>query len=61
MKISQNMQFEKLGIRCNLVPLYYFTITEPSSGQFYKLSMLVNYDSRVVSISNLLEVTTLEL
>ena len=30
-------------------------------GQSYKPSMLVNYDSRVVSISNLQVVTTLEL
>ena len=60
-KISQSMQFEKLGIRCNLVPLYYFTITEPSSGQSYKPSTLVNYESRVVTLSNLLVVTTVEL
>ena len=30
------------------------------SGQSYKDSMLVNYDCRVVSISNLLVITTLE-
>ena len=29
-------------------------------GQSYKASMLVNYDSLVVSISNLLVITTLE-
>ena len=30
------------------------------SGQSYKASTLVNYDSRVVSVSNLLVITTLE-
>ena len=31
-----------------------------TSGQSYKATMLVNYDSRVVNISNLLVITTLE-
>ena len=31
-----------------------------TSGQSYKASTLVNYDTRVISISNLLVITTLE-
>ena len=34
--------------------------TEEAGGQSYNASTLVNYDSRVVSISNLQVITTLE-
>ena len=38
-----------------------FSVEKISSGQSYKASMIVIYDSRVVSISNLLVIMTLEL
>ena len=37
-----------------------WAVASDISGQSFKASTLVNYDSRVVSISNLLVITTLE-
>ena len=56
--LNPNQQLEGLQ---HAISQLHFESQEVTSGQSYTASMLVNYDSRVKSTSNLLGIMTLEL